>query len=140
MSKARIFAASIGLMAALVATPVHATLEWCLRDPAVTIVTPGGSSSVVYVTEGALGTEHAPALSAAQITYSTPAWMTAQANSTSGSGTAVVLNDLVPTDASGSFPTEMTVSSQPMGGGIVYGATTGRSGSPMTVIFTLPGS
>lgn len=58
----------VSLLVALTPTTV-AGEEWCEEDPPVVIYTPGGSAVVVYVTNGANGPEHLPALATAKISY-----------------------------------------------------------------------
>lgn len=126
MKRWRIAAASAGLVAALVAVPVQAA-EWCLRDPQLTIQTSKGDSFTVYVTEGVMGAQHQAALASAKTTYTTRA--------VSKSSLLVTVYDYIPTDRFGTFATEVIVSSEPYGAGVVYGAASGTSGSSMKVWF-----
>jgi hypothetical protein len=128
MNRWRIAAVVAGFLAACVAVPAQAS-DWCIHDPQVVIHMPGGRTAIVYVTEGALGSEHQAALASARIGYTT---------SGSARGTVrVTVYDYIPRDHYGSFPTEMTVSSQPYGSGVVYGSVFGTSGVPMTVSFKI---
>ncbi len=120
--------AAAALLAACIAVPAQAA-EWCVHDPQVIVQTPAGDSFTVYVTEGALGLEHQAALASAKISYT----VRVNANSTPH----VIIYDYIPNDQYGSFPTEMTVSSQPYGGGLVYGSTLGTSGWTMAVSFNI---
>jgi hypothetical protein len=126
MNRWRIAAAAAGLMAALVAVPVQAG-EWCLHDPQLKIQTSHGESFTVYVTEGVMGPQHQATLAYAKLGYTTRA--------VSKSSLLVTVNDFIPSDAYGTFATEMIVSSQPFGAGVVYGSATGMSGSTMKVWF-----
>ena len=110
----------------------HAGDEWCEIDPLVAITTPGGANVVVYVTSGALGLEHLPAVQLAAIRH------TVQPVE-GGRATLVKMDVVVPNDLFGSgFPTKTTVSSGPLKTLTVYASATGTSGSPMRLEFTLP--
>ena len=122
MNRWRIAGAIAGLLAACVVVPAQAS-EWCIHDPQLIIQMPKGHSVIVYVTEGALGSQHQAALTSARIGY------LARSNG------HVTIYDYIPRDSQGSFPTELIVSSQPYGAGTVYGSTFGRSGSAMVVSF-----
>jgi hypothetical protein len=128
MNRWRVAAVVAGFLAACVAVPAQAS-DWCIHDPQVIIATPGGHSVTVYVTEGALGSQHQAALAAAKIGYLTSA---------ASKGTLrVTVFDYIPRDEHGNFPTEMIVSSEPFGKGVVYGSVYGTSGVPMAVSFKI---
>jgi hypothetical protein len=128
MKRWRIVAAAVGLGAALVAAPVQAA-EWCLHDPELRIQTSHGDSFTVYVTEGVMGSQHQATLAAAKISYT--------ARTVTKNSLLVTVYDYIPTDAYGTFATEMIVSSQPYGEGVVYGVAFGTSGSAMKVPFSI---
>jgi hypothetical protein len=125
MTRWRVAAAIAGLLAACIAAVPAQAAEWCIHDPQLVIQMPRGGSVTVYVTEGALGSQHQAALASAWIGYTTR------------SRGHVTIYDYIPSDLHGSFPTEMIVSSQPYGAGTVYGSTFGRSGSTMVVSFNV---
>jgi hypothetical protein len=114
--------------------PVPAALameQWCEEDPPVLILTPSGSSALVFVTNGALGLEHLPAVQLAQIRY------TVQPVE-SGRATLVKMTVVVPPDIfSSRFPTRSTVSSGPFKTGTIYATASGYSGEPMEMTFQL---
>jgi hypothetical protein len=126
MKRWRIAAAAAGLVAALVAVPAQAG-EWCLHDPQLTIQTSHGQSFTVYVTEGVMGSQHQATLASAKIGYTTRAL--------SKKALSVTVYDYIPSDAYGTFATEMIVSSRPFGAGVVYGSASGTSGSTLKVWF-----
>jgi hypothetical protein len=128
MRRWSIAAAAAGLLAVCVAVPAQGA-EWCMRDPAVSIQTSPGNSITVYVTEGAMGSNHQAALTSATTTYATYAARKANV--------LVVVYDYIPTDSYGKFATMMTVSSKPFGSGVVYGSSYGTSGSTMSVWFLI---
>ena len=109
--------------------------EWCDTDPVLVIETPGGALVTVYLLVGALGAEHLPAAQAASLLAANETVKSVAG----GQATRVTVTVTVPDDpfASG-FPTRATVSSLPLGSGVVYDATEGTSGAPMTLRFTLP--
>ena len=112
-------------------TAVGASEQWCETDPLVVIDTPGGSRVLVYVTNGALGTEHLPAVLAAHMSY------TAQP-AEGGRATRVTLDVRIPDDDFGrGFPTRSVVSTGPLKTGRIYAAAGGVSGQPMRMTFTL---
>jgi hypothetical protein len=121
---------ALALLVAL-AAPVAAGEEWCDTDPLLLIATPAGSIVPVYVTSGALGVEHAPAVLLAATSY------VAQPVQ-GGRATLVTLSDTVPGDALGAtFATRVVVSGGPLGTATLYGRATGESGAPMVLAFTL---
>jgi hypothetical protein len=126
MNRWRIAAAAAGLLAALVAVPVQGA-EWCLRDPELNVLISPHNSITVYVTEGVMGSQHQAALTLAKTRYTTRT-----VNETS---VLVTIYDYIPTDSQGTFATEMIVSSQPVGSGVVYGTAYGTSGSTMSLSF-----
>ncbi len=129
----RLFVA-LGLVVAVLAAFVPATragIEWCDTDPLVLIETPGGALVPVFVTTGALGTEHLPAVLLARMSY------TAQPVE-GGTATLVHLDVTVPDDLFGShFPTRSTASSGPLATGTIYATTSGHSGEVMALTFKL---
>src|SRR5215216_4080494 len=87
--------------------------QWCWTDPAIVVRTPSGNTVVVYLTLGALGTQHADALRAATESYTVQAVSNAPA-------TDVEVQVRVPDDAyAAGFSTVNIVSTQPNGGGTV---------------------
>ncbi len=123
-------AALAGLLAACVAVQAEAAAELCLVDPRLVIQLPSKDYLTVFVTEGAMGTEHLPTLHLAEITYT--------AEATADKHTAqVTVYDYIPDDAIGRFTTLMIVSSEPFGAGTVYGSANGTSGVTMTVPFLI---
>lgn len=130
---ARLFLALVAAFAMLAAAPsaVDASEQWCDADPLVLVQTPGGALVPVYVTSGAQGTEHLPAVLLATITYSA-------APTADGAGTLVELRVRVPNDLFGSnFPTRSVASTGPLGTLDIYARTTGYSGQDMTMTFAL---
>ena len=126
MNRWRIAAAAAGLLAALVAVPVQGA-EWCLRDPELNVPISAHNSITVYVTEGVMGSQHQAALRLSKTRYTIRT-----VNETS---VLVTIYDYIPTDSQGTFATEMIVSSQPVGSGVVYGTAYGTSGSTMSLSF-----
>lgn len=126
MKRWRIAAAAAGLLAAFVAVPVQGA-EWCLHDPQLNIQTSSGNSFLVYVTEGVSGAQHQAALASAKTSYTTRA--------ASKNRLLVTVYDYIPADSSGSFATELIVSSRPFGSGEVYGSAYAMGGATMTVRF-----
>jgi hypothetical protein len=111
-----------------------AGMEWCEADPVVIITTPGGSTVPVYVTNGAEGVEHAPALVLARMSYSA-------APVSDGHGTLVRLDVVVPGDQFATdYATRSKISSGPLGSGTLYATTTGWSNKVMQMSFVLPQS
>ena len=110
---------------------VGATDQWCDVDPALLVTTPAGKQVVVYLTNGALGLEHQAAVQTASVTYTV--------RSVAGrTATLVRVEVTVPDDAFGSaFPTRTKASSGPQATGTVYASTSGVSGQPMRLDFTL---
>jgi len=128
MRRLRIAAAAAGFLAACVAVSVQGA-EWCVHDPELTIRTSPTQSFTVYVTEGVMGEQHQAALASAKTGYRTVV--------VSRKSVLVMVYDLVPSDASGSFATELIVSSQPFGSGHVYGSVYGRSGTTTRIWFAI---
>ncbi len=121
----------VGMLAACPpASGVLASDQWCDNDPPVVIRTPGGALVTVYVTNGALGVQHLPAVELASIATDV---------SPAGGGTRVRMRVLVPDDpfASG-FPTRTVVSTGPFATGTIHARASGSSGQPMAMTFTLP--
>jgi hypothetical protein len=127
------------MLAILIAVPLILALapasasaaEWCDTDPLVLIKTPGGALVPVYVTSGALGTEHLPAVLLASIAYSTDA-------GAGGTATIVHLTVMVPGDLLDShFPTRTVASTGPLATGAIYASATGYSGQIMRLTFGL---
>lgn len=108
---------------------VNAGEQWCEGDPLVVVKTPGGASVPIYVTSGALGPEHLPAVLAARISYTAkPA--------DGGRATLVKISVVIPDDAfESSFQTRSTSSTGPLGTLTVLSMTTGISGRAMTMQF-----
>jgi hypothetical protein len=107
---------------------IEASEQWCSGDPIEIIITPGGSITPVFVTTSALGVEHLVAVQVARISYTM-----------AGNGTTVKMTIVVPNDIFGSnFPTASVVSLGPAGTGAILAQTTGVSGRPMSMSFTLP--
>jgi hypothetical protein len=101
------------------APAIQASEDWCSSDPVEVIITSGNFIVPVYVTNSALGVEHLPSASAAQISYTA---------STTGNGTLVKMTVVVPNDAFGSnYPTASLVSLGPDGTSVVLAQTTGIS-------------
>jgi hypothetical protein len=118
------------LLFVLASSPVVAA-EWCDTDPLVLIKTPGGTLVPVFVSSGALGAEHLPAVLLASIDYSTQAIA-------GGGATRVHLDVTVPDDLLGwHFPTRTVASTGPLATGTIYASATGYSGRTMTLTFTL---
>ena len=132
MNRWRIAGVVAGLLAACVAAVPVMAMEWCLDDPSYTVTTPSGNTVTVYVTQAVLGSQHAGALQSSKLTYTS-----AGVGLLGLAETSVTISDTIPADRYGTFPTEMTVSSEPMGAGTVYGQASGTSGIPMAVTFTL---
>jgi hypothetical protein len=86
------------------AIPAASADDWCSDDPPVRVVTPGGHTVVVRVTDSALGSQHLGALRAATYSYTV-------APAKAGTATLVTLTVNVPNDAFGvRFPTRSVVS------------------------------
>jgi hypothetical protein len=132
----RLTAVALAILVAVVALlgparVARAGEEWCENDPPVAITTPRGNRVVVYVTSGALGLEHLPAVQLAAIRHTVQ-------SVEGGRATLVKLDVVVPNDAFGSgFPTRSTVSSGPLKTMSIYASATGTSGSPMRLEFKL---
>lgn len=121
-------AAAAGLLALCVAVPAQGA-EWCLKDPALNVQISPRETVTVYVTEGVMGSQHQAALELAKASYTTREFSRARV--------LVTVYDNIPNDSDGTFATEMIVSSQPFGSGLVYGSQYGTSGSTMSVSFWL---
>jgi hypothetical protein len=118
------------LLFILAPSPVAAA-EWCDTDPLVLIKTPGGTLVPVFVTSGALGVQHMPAVLLARMDYSTRAVE-------GGTATLVQLDVVVPGDLLDShFPTRTVASTGPLATGTIHARATGYSGETMTLTFTL---
>ena len=105
--------------------------KWCDTDPLVLVETPGGALVPVYVTSGALGTEHLGAVLLAAISYTVKP-------TDSGRATLVQMDVVVPDDAFGShFETRVTASTGPLATGTIYDTTYGYSGEVMRLVFKL---
>ena len=134
MDRRRFLMALIGvcLLAALTWAPVTlAGAEWCDTDPLVLVQTPGGATVPVYVTNGALGVEHLPAVLLAAISYTA-------SPTNGGRATLVKMDVVVPDDEFASrFPTRSVASTGPMATGAIYASTTGYSGKVMRLVFKL---
>ncbi len=119
------------LLVAAFVPMVGASDQWCEDDPVVVIKTPGGSLVTVYVTNGARGVEHLPAVLSAQINYT--------ATSTDGqSATLVQMSVLIPDDEfDDHFETRSTVSTGPMKTGTILATASGFSGQAMFMTFKL---
>lgn len=108
-----------------------ASAQWCEEDPLVVIQTPGGSLVPLYVTNGALGAEHLPAVLAAGIGYTVK-------SVESGGATLVKVQVQVPDDLYGyQFETRSTVSTGPLKTGAIYATTQGFSSQVMQLEFKL---
>ncbi len=122
--------AAVLLLAMLVPTG-GAMGQWCEEDPLVVIQTPGGSAVPLYVTNGALGTEHLPAVLLAAIDYTTQ-------SAEGGQATVVKLQVTIPDDSfDGHFETRSTVSTGPAKTGTIYAQGQGFSGQVMQMEFKL---
>jgi hypothetical protein len=109
----------------------HAGDEWCDTDPLLVIRTPAGHLVPVYCLIGVFG---AAALVAGLVAGLTPTYTVAAA----GDRTRVTVTAAVPCGGGAGYPTRLTVSSQALGAGEVYGQTTGACGEPLAVAFFLP--
>jgi hypothetical protein len=113
------------------AAPAQAAAEWCEQDPLAVIITPRGAIVPVFVTTGARGLEHLPAVLLAEIRYSAEP-------TRFGEGTIVKMDVFVRDDLFAErFETRTTVSSGPLKTGEIHGETYGESGSAMRVRFRL---
>lgn len=118
------------LAACAPASAALASDQWCDDDPPVVIHTPAGALVTVYVTNGALGVQHLPAVQLASIATDV---------SPAGGGTLVRMHVLIPGDAFDSaFPTRSVVSTGPFATGTIHAQASGSSGRSMTMTFTLP--
>ena len=108
---------------------VGAAVDWCETDPLEVIITPGGSSVPVYVTNGAWGTEHLPDVQVAVVSWTV---------SPEGGGTSVKMSVLIPDDSFGTqYPTRTAVSTGPWRTGTLFDQVTGTSGQAMVMQFML---
>lgn len=124
-----VLGALVGLTASV--APADAGDEWCESDPVVPVTTPKGNVVVVYVLTGAAGTEHLPAVLAAEYRYTATA-------AGGGTSTLVELDVLVPADVTGGpFATRSAASTGPLKSGTLLASTTGSSGQPMRLRFEL---
>ena len=113
----------------MTAPGASAGAQWCDTDPVVVIVTPRGAPVPVFVTSGALGVEHLPAVLLASTKYTVAP--------VSG-GTLVKMDVVVPNDIfAHSYPTRTVASTGPLGTGMIYARASGTSGKPMRLTFTL---
>ena len=104
--------------------------EWCDTDPLLVIRTPEGRLVTVYCLIGVYG---ATEVVAGLVGNLTPAYTAAPA----GDRTRVTVTAAVPCGLGAAFPTRLTVSALPAGGGHQYGKTTGTCDAPMAVSFFL---
>jgi hypothetical protein len=117
------------------ATSAQAGAEWCDTDPLILISTPGGQIVPVFILVGALGLEHLPAAQAASLLATSHTVKSTRG----GLATSVTVTVEVPDDLfARGFPTRAAISSGPLGSGKVYADTEGKSGTPMTLSFTIP--
>ena len=123
-------------VAALAAAAVHevpvarAGDEWCDSDPLLVIRTPEDHLVTVYCLIGVYG---ATEIVAGLVGNLTPTYTAAPA----GDRTKVTVTAAVPCGLGAAFPTRLTVSALPAGGGHQYGKTTGTCDAPMAVSFFL---
>ena len=119
-------------------SPIASADDWCSDgDPPVTIVTPAGHRVVVYVELRALGTEHLPALLAADgtITYSV---RRVQGGGRGSAATAVTVRLFIDDDSRrGHFQTQAIVRSGPNLNAPVLAFDEGHSGQRTVLHFTL---
>ncbi len=119
------------LLLAMLVPTAGAMGQWCEEDPLVVIQTPGGSQVPLYVTNGALGEEHLPAVLLAAIDYTTQ-------STDGGQATVVKLWVTIPDDVfDGHFETRSTVSDGPAKTGTIYAQAQGFSGQTMWMEFKL---
>lgn len=111
--------------------PAAAGAEWCEFDLLIVIVTPAGRVVPIFVTNGALGLEHALSAQLAEMHYTaTPTY--------SGQKTRVRLEVLVHGDLFDQrFETRSTASTGPLATGNVFARQSGVSGDVMRLTFTL---
>jgi hypothetical protein len=117
----------------MLATPATAGAgeTWCDVDPLVVITTPRGNRVQVFVTTGARGVQHSPALLTQRITYTTRP-------EREGTATSVRMTVLVPNDGfAHGFAARTKASSGPLGSGTLHAAAEGIAGKPMQMSFTL---
>ena len=128
--KGRLGSAAAGAVLALLQVGnASACFEWCGEDPAVNIVTPGGQTVTVNVTDYVRGHEHAAQLPLASFSYDVrPAVVGGQ------EGTMVHLRDVIPTGKGEPFQTRASVT---YGGGLAA-QSAGRSGDAMHLTFFVP--
>jgi hypothetical protein len=124
-----VLGAAVGLLAAMLATPVQAA-EWCVDDPALTFDAPHAHKLTLYLTEGVQGSKHVSALRDAHHDLKT----------TPGKATGAVdlqIRVKIHGHDRESFSTMMMVSSAPFGAGTNYGMVTGTSDHEMVLHFTM---
>jgi hypothetical protein len=110
----------------------EASDEWCDTDPLLLIETPQKHTVLVYYMTGVQTPLQVGLALLGLLTVSYTA-VPAQ-----GGGTQVTVNVLVPNGLLGTrYPARLTVSSQAMGTGTVYGRDTGLTGEALTVQFHL---
>jgi hypothetical protein len=115
----------------LSARPAGAAAEWCEYDPVIVIVTPAGVLVPIFVTNGALGIEHALAAQLAEMHYTTQP-------ERSGTATRVNLQVLIRGDLfAAKFPTRSTASTGPLATGSIFDRVEGSSGDTMSLTFVL---
>jgi hypothetical protein len=121
-------AGTIGVLAALVATPAEAA-EWCLHDPALVFAVPHSKHKItIYATEGVQGAQHEQALKKAHIDF--------EAKHGKRHGTMrLIVRAHIPDEHHQRFATVLVVSSEPFGEGTVYGVVMGQSGREMKLDF-----
>jgi len=114
------------------APAAEASGQWCWADPAQRLVTPGGNSLVVYVTNYAPDRAYIRDLARDEVTY------TAR-NVTLGDGrvgTVFEVSVLIPNDpALGGFRTSTVLSSKANASGTLYDSDSGNSGTPTRLLF-----
>jgi hypothetical protein len=121
---------AVGVLAAVVATPVEAA-EWCLNDPALVFAAPHSHHKLtIYATEGVQGAQHTAALRHTHLGFKT---RPGKEHGTIG----VEVHANIPGNDHDRFSTVLIVSSQPFGAGEIYGIATGTSGHDMKVAFEL---
>ena len=103
---------------------VGAAVDWCKTDPLEVIVTPGGSSVQLYVSNGALGTEHLAAVQLAVVSYAVTA---------EGGGTSVKLTVLIRDERFGSqFLTRTAGATGPWWTGTLFAQRVAPAARPWT--------
>lgn len=126
----RLLSAAFGVFVAVTqATTASAAFEWCQDDPPVSIVTPGGQTVTVFVTDHARGRQHLGQLAHASFDYTVE-----PADVGGHPGTMVHLRDTIPTGAGEPFIVRATLSY----GGALQAHADGHSGHPMHLNFFVP--